>query len=179
MTTKITDVNPLPVADADGGALNLTRFTGLGVALVVVFTAINGSWDIIFGGDTPKWAKTVVIIAATGAFAVVAAADILARGYAAARRGDMIAMPDGLTATLDETGSRDPEVRVVGVRFRRAEEEDSEFLIVKSDKSTAWVGRDKLDFSPYDEEEEPDHAAKAAGGSHKPMHRRTLRRRRT
>lgn len=176
--TKLTDVNPLPVADADGGALNLTRFTGLGAALVVVFTAINDSWDIIFGADTPKWAKTVVIIGAIGAFAVVAAADILGRGYAAARRGDMIAMPDGLTATLDTTGSRDPEVRVVGVRFRRAEEEDSEFLIVKSDKSTAWVGRDKLDFS-HDQEEEPDDATKAAGGSHKPTHRRTLRRRRT
>jgi hypothetical protein len=145
------DVNPLPVPDANGGALNLTRFTGLGVALVGLLTTIEKSWKAIFGADAPDWAKPVVMISAIAAFAVVAAADILSRGYAAGRRGDMIAMPEGLTATWDKPGKRaghqDPVVSVVGVRFRRAEEEDSEFLIVEEDKSTHWVGGGELGFA--------------------------------
>jgi hypothetical protein len=140
-------LNPLPLKESEGGALNLTRVTGLGAALVTVLTTFNGSWETIFGGNPPGWAKPVVIMSVIAAFAIVAAADILARGYAAAERGDFIALPDGLSATLDVEGTRDPAVTVVAARFRRTEDGDSEFLIVKDDKSTAWVGRGKLDFS--------------------------------
>lgn len=148
----LSDFNPLPVADADGGALNLTRITGLGAALVAVLTTVEKSWHAIFGDDAPGWAKPVVMISVIAVFAVVAAADILARAYVAGRRGDIIPLPEGLEAMWDmpakPVGQRDPVVRVVAVRFRRAETEDSEFLIVEDDKSTHWVGRNELGFTP-------------------------------
>jgi hypothetical protein len=137
-------LNPLPLAENEGGALNLTRLTGLGAALVAVLTAIDGVWDEIFGADAPTWAKPVVMISAIAAFSVIAAADILARGYAAGRRGDIIPMPDGLTATY--TPGRDQQVFVAAVRFRRTEDGDSEFLIVKPDKTTSWASKEELDF---------------------------------
>lgn len=145
MVNVIPAANPLPLQDAKGGAFNLTRVTGLGAALVAVLTTFNGAWDTIFGKSTPQWAKPVVIISVIGAFAVVAAADILARGYAAGRRGDIIPMPNGLTATY--TPGTDQEVGVAAVRFRRTEDDNSEFLIVKDDKSTMWAGPDQLDFA--------------------------------
>jgi hypothetical protein len=138
-------LNPLPLSDNEGGALNLTRVTGLGAALVAVLTAFNGSWDAIFGENTPTWAKPVVIIAVIAAFAVVSAADILARGYAAGRRAELVPMPDGLSGTLYEGGNkRSPEVAIVAARYSAAEDGKAQFLVVKADKSTEWVGLDKL-----------------------------------
>jgi hypothetical protein len=136
--------NPLPLEDAKGGALNLTRFSGIGAALVLTATTFNDSWDTIFGEETPKWAKPVVIIAVIAAFVVVAAADILARGYAAGQRAEIIPMPDGLRAELIPGPAQ--TVRVAAVRFRRTEDDSSEFLIVKDDQSTTWVGREDLKF---------------------------------
>lgn len=136
-------VNPLPLSDNEGGALNLTRVTGLGAALVTVLTAFNGSWDAIFGNQTPTWAKPVVIIAVIATFAVVAAADILARGYAAGRRGELVPMPDGLVGTIDQHGAN-PKVAIVAARFCATEDGNAEYLVVKEDKSTAWIASDKL-----------------------------------
>ena len=137
-------VNPLPLSDNEGGALNLTRVTGLGAALVTVLTAFNGSWDAIFGKQAPTWAKPVVFIAVIATFAVVAAADILARGYAAGRRGELVPMPDGLVGTIDQRGAN-PKVAIVAARFCATEDGKAEYLVVKEDKSTAWIASDKLD----------------------------------
>lgn len=139
-------VNPLPVDDPQGGALNLTRFTGLGAALVAFLTAFDGIWNRLFGEGAPSWARPVVIIALLTTYSVIAAADILARGYAAGRRGDIIPMPTGLTATYKPGTDEKTAVTIAAVRFRRAENDSSEFLIVKENKSTAWAGRDELDF---------------------------------
>jgi hypothetical protein len=152
MSNNATALNPWPLKDPQGGALSLTRVTGFGAAVVAVLTTVNKAWDRIFDPTAPHWAKPVVMISVIGGFALVAVADILARGYAAGRRGDIIPMPDGLAATYDVKGSRDLEVQVVAVRFRRTEKDSSEFLIVKPDKSTTWAGRGELDFSPQEEE---------------------------
>jgi hypothetical protein len=140
---KVAD--PLPLKDNEGGALNLTRVTGLGAALVVVLTTFNDSWETIFGSNAPSWAKPVVVISVIGAFAIVASADMLARGYAAGQRGDIIPLPDGLPAKF--TVGEDQDVSLVAVRYKAEEENTSEFLIVKSDKSTAWVSRSDLAFN--------------------------------
>lgn len=137
-----TAINPLPLKDNEGGALNLTRVTGLGAALVAVLTTFNGAWETIFGESTPDWAKPVVIISVIGAFAVVAAADILGRGYVAGQRGDVFRLPAGLTATY--TLGKDEEVALAGVQYGRANDENAQFLVVKADKSTAWVHSDDL-----------------------------------
>jgi hypothetical protein len=140
-------VYPLPVEDPQGGALNLTRFTGLGAALVAVLTAFDGIWNRLFGEHAPGWARPVVIVALLATYAVIAAADILSRGYTAGRRGDIIPMPKGLTATYKPGTDDRAQVTVTAVRFRRAEDDSSEFLIVKEDDSTAWAGRDELEFA--------------------------------
>jgi len=45
--------SPLRQEDPQGGALNLTRFAGIGAVIVGLITAINPIWDEIFGGNTP------------------------------------------------------------------------------------------------------------------------------
>lgn len=145
MANTTPALNPLPLEDNQGGALNLTRVTGLGAALVVVLTTFNGSWDTIFGTNAPDWAKPVVVVSVIGAFAVVAAADILGRGNAAGRRGAMIPMPEGLNAAY-EPGTDQEVVVVAAARFRSTEDDNAEFLIVKDDHSTTWASRDELSF---------------------------------
>lgn len=135
--------NPLPLDDNEGGALNLTRVTGLGAALVVVLTAFEDSWDKILGEGTPTWSRPVVIVAVIATFGIVAAADMLARGYTAGRRGELVPMPDGLEGTIDESG-RNPTVAIVAARYLATEDGKAEFLVVKEDKSTAWIASDKL-----------------------------------
>ena len=145
MANAIPALNPLPLKDADGGALNLTRFTGLGAALVAVLTSFNGAWNTIFGTTTPDWAKPVVIMSVIATFAIVAAADILGRAYAAGLRGGVIPLPDGLVAAY--TPGTDQRVSVVAVRYRSTETDNAQFLIVKKDNSVLWAGNDKLDFA--------------------------------
>lgn len=145
MANAMEALNPLPVKDANGGALNLTRFTGLGAALVAVLTTFNKSWNTIFGASTPDWAKPVVIISVIATFAVVAAADILGRAYAAGRRGEVVRLPDGLVAAY--TPNTDVRVRVVAIRYRSAQPDNSEFLVVKADESMLWAATAELDFA--------------------------------
>ncbi len=145
MTDSTPALNPLPLKNADGGALNLTRFTGLGAALVAVLTTFNGAWNTIFGATTPNWAKPVVIISVIATFALVAAADILGRSYAAGRRGAVIALPDGLAARY--TSGTDQRVHVAAVRYPSDQPGDAEFLVLKNDNSTSWVSTDELDFA--------------------------------
>jgi hypothetical protein len=137
-------LNPLPLADNEGGALNLTRVTGIGAALVTVLTAINPIWEQVLGASTPNWAKPAVVISVIATFAIVAAADILGRGFAAGQRGAIIPMPDGLTAAL--TPGTDQKVAIAAVRFQRTEDDNGEFLIVKKDNTTVWASKDDLDF---------------------------------
>lgn len=144
MANLIPALNPLPLKDSNGGTLNLTRFTGLGAALVAVLTTFNKSWNAIFGKTAPEWAKPVVVMSVIATFAVVAAADILGRAYTAGRRGALIRMPDGLVAAY--TPGTDQRVSVVAVRYRSAKPDECEFLIVKQDDSVEWATTDQLDF---------------------------------
>jgi hypothetical protein len=130
-------LNPFPLKENEGGALNLTRFTGIGAALVVLFTTINDAWDKIFGADTPKWAKPVVLIAAGAIWAVIAAADMLARGYAAGHRDKFVALPTILPAK-DDRGT-DQKCEIVGIRVDPDDSDLLEYLVLKDDKVPEWV----------------------------------------
>jgi hypothetical protein len=139
-------INPLPTEkDPDGGALNLTRFSGVGAALVAVLAAFEDSWDKIFGAATPEWSRPVAVIAIIASWSLIAASDILGRGYAAGRREEIIAMPEGLEATLDQPGGAQPKkVSVAGVRFNRKVSGDADFLVVNSDGKFDWATREEL-----------------------------------
>jgi hypothetical protein len=145
MANALPALNPLPLKDSNGGALNLTRFTGLGAALVTVLTTFNKSFVTIFGKATSDWVKPAVIMSVIATFAVVAAADILGRAYVAGRRGELVRLPEGLVAAY--TPKTDERVSVVAVRYRRTQPDDSEFLVIKEDKSTLWATSDELDFA--------------------------------
>jgi hypothetical protein len=139
-------INPLPTEkDPDGGTLNLTRFSGLAAALIAVLTAFEDSWDTIFGESTPEWSRPVAVIAIIASWSLIAASDILARGYAAGRREQIVAMPEGLEATLDEPGTN-PKISVAGVRFNRKVSGDADFLVVKSDGKFHWATREEINF---------------------------------
>jgi hypothetical protein len=79
-------LNPLPLQNPEGGALNLTRLSGIGGAIVALLTTVNGSWNAIFGAHTPNWAKPVFLAVVVIAWAAIACADLLGRGYVAAHR---------------------------------------------------------------------------------------------
>jgi hypothetical protein len=87
-------------------------------------------------------------MAVIAAFSIVAAADILGRGYAAGQRGDIITMPDGLKAIYMPDQNQRIAVNVVAVRFRRTKELNSEFLIVRDDdRTTVWTVESALNFT--------------------------------
>jgi hypothetical protein len=139
-------LNPLPTEkDPDGGALNLTRFSGVGAALVAVFAAWEDSWDTILGESTPDWARPATVVAVIVSWSLIAVSDILARGYAAGRREQVIAMPEGLEATLDEPG-KNPKITVAGIRFNRKVSGDADFLVVKEDGKVHWATREEINF---------------------------------
>ena len=142
-------LNPLPVKDPKGGALSVTRATGIGAALIAVLTAFNGSWNTIFGESTPTWAKPAVLMVVIAAWAWVAAADLLGRGYVAAHRAiakggtQVLALP-GLKAT-DLKGA-DQDCFVTGARLDPDKPDDPEFLVMKGDGTAAWVPHGDLNF---------------------------------
>jgi hypothetical protein len=135
-------LNPLPLEDPEGGALSLTRVSGLAAAIIAVLTTIDGSWETIFGADTPEWAKPVFLMAVVGAWALVAAADIVGRGYAAGRKGQVIPLPEGLTAVYFPAANQ--KWTVAGMR--PTSNDDAEFLLVKADGRSRWASRDDLEF---------------------------------
>src|SRR5919204_6862042 len=108
-------LNPLPLKDPGGGALSLTRVSGIGAVIVGVLTTVNGSWDAIFGSNTPSWAKPAFLMAVVAAWAGVAAADILGRAYARTRTApSIIPMPTVLHAR--DTRRADEDCVVAAVR---------------------------------------------------------------
>ena len=137
-------LNPFPLKENEGGALNLTRFAGIGAALVVLFTTINDAWDKIFGKDTPTWAKPVVLMAAGAIWGIIAAADMLARGYAAGHRDKFMALPKVIPA-IDDRGT-DEECEIMGIRVDPRDADLLEYLVVKNSKTPEWVPGANIKF---------------------------------
>jgi hypothetical protein len=137
-------LNPFPLKENEGGALNLTRFAGIGAALVAVLTTVNGSWKAIFGGSAPNWAKPAVLMVVIGAWALIAVADILGRGYAAARRYKFMALPRTIPAT--DVRGKDEDCEIIGVRVDPDDEEQLGYLVVKASKTPEWVPGASIEF---------------------------------
>lgn len=142
-------LNPLPLKDPEGGALSLTRVSGIGAAIVALLTTVNGSWNTIFGADTPTWAKPVFLMVVVGAWAAIAVADILSRGYVAGQKaaavGGLQVIPMPRMDAVD-TRKRDQECVVAAARLDPAQRDDPAFLVIRLDGSSEWVPGSDLNF---------------------------------
>jgi hypothetical protein len=143
-------LDPLPLKDPKGGALSVTRATGIGAAIVAVLTAVNGTWNTIFGSSTPTWAKPVVMMVVIGAWALVAAADLLGRAYVAAHRavakGGTRVIPVQSIPAKYEKGT-DQDCLVAAARLDPDKPDDPDFLVLKADGEAAWVPHGDLKFT--------------------------------
>jgi hypothetical protein len=137
-------LNPFPLKENEGGALNLTRFAGIGAAIVVLLTTVNDSWTAIFGEHAPTWARPVVFVAVIGAWAFIAAADMLARGYAAGHRDKFVALASIIPAR-DDRGD-DTNCEVVGIRVAEDDSDLLEYLVLKDGKTPEWVPGANIKF---------------------------------
>lgn len=135
--------------------LNLTLGSGFAAFIASGVTVFNGSFKAIFGKNLSAnqlaHTKTTVLVAVIAAFALIAAADLIARAWATASSEPnkaiaehyvVAAAPSGLRATKirdeDESG-----FTVAAVRFKPADPDAVEYLLVKSGSAPGWVaGKD-------------------------------------
>jgi hypothetical protein len=131
-----------------GGALNITKGAAIGAIIVALITTINGSFDIIFGGDVPTWVKPAVIIATIAVWGLIAAADVLGRAYASGQKTlRTSALPGGLKATYTKDGVTVANYMVVAVETDGSGTADhNKYLITKADQQPNWVEATSLTF---------------------------------
>jgi hypothetical protein len=132
--------------------LNLTLFSGLAAGIATAITVFNKSFTAIFGdklhGVDLANAKLTLVVAVIAAFAVISVADLIARAWATSAGGSFViaSAPSGLTATktesLDKTG-----FTVAAVRFKPAEPDAVEYLLVKTGEAPGWTGGSELTLS--------------------------------
>jgi hypothetical protein len=128
------------------GALRTTVGTGVGAVVVAIGTAINPVFDAVVGKDAPSWVKAIILIAAIMAWAVIAAADALARGYAAGRAAPQVTpAPAGLSAKYIP-GRNDPEYRVAA--FELTPGSDAlRCLVTRTREAPSWKDAKDLEFT--------------------------------
>ncbi len=137
------------MADKDvikAGELRLTKASAIGAALVALAAAIEPVFEAILGGDPEPGHKVAIFVAAIGAWALVASADMISRSHATAHTQPQVApIQQALTVTYtkghDETG-----YAVVAVRTVSEDPAGAQFLIVKAGKPPVWASQDDLRF---------------------------------
>lgn len=129
------------------GTLVVTRGIGVvAVGLIGTFTVMDwfdsGPWR-----DMTPEQKLLFVLGAGFIWAIVLAADAIARGIATAATGDqMLVLPAGLMATKTE-GVDDPGWRVAAVKIAPSgPSETASFLVLKG-QAQEWVQANKLKFS--------------------------------
>jgi hypothetical protein len=135
----------------NGDTLNVTKGAGLAAVIVALVTGINPLFDEIFGDDATPWVKAGIIMTVIGAWALIAAADALARGYASgqaasAPKTEIATLPRGLRATY-ERGRDVTGWRVAAIKLDVADPDKPQFLIVKADEDAKWAPVEDLRFS--------------------------------
>ena len=141
-------LDPQPDDAVRAGTMNLTLASGFVAAIGIVLNAIPGFTKAILGDGVTPGLRTAIFIAIIAAFAVIAAADILARGYAAAHTPKH-AMPLGTPVYAEREDIDDrADWAAVAVRETAPTNGDGtvglEFLVAKRDRHAAWVPQDKL-----------------------------------
>lgn len=130
------------------GATTLTSGATVAAALVALATGIEPIWKAIFGDQQPSQAvRAAIIVAAIGAWALVAAVDLIARAWVTSQTHPQIApAPPGLSGSYLGGGGSQPWT-VVGVRSSAIAQDRPEFLIVHGSFGARWVPAEQMDFS--------------------------------
>jgi hypothetical protein len=140
--------------------LNLTLGSGFAAFLAGGVTVFNDSFKAIFGDKLSAGqlasTKATILVAVIAAFAAIAVADLIARAWATAakeRRESLdeafaiATAPSGLKAT--KTRGRDVAgFTVAAVRFKRADPDAVEYLLVKSGVAPEWVATKDVELAP-------------------------------
>lgn len=112
------------------------------VAAAALFT--DDFFDELLGGEAPAGARAAVFITVVVAWAAIAVADILARGYASAHPAAIAPVPPGLPKATWTKGTDESGFRVAAVRMTSSD--DAEYLILKSGHAPRWVPGVELSF---------------------------------
>jgi hypothetical protein len=142
-----------------GDAANEVIKAGTTVAtrgIGVIAIALLGTFYLLDQfGDAGPWekmtasAKLWFVLGAGAIWAVVAAADTLARGISAAKQPPFLEFPAGLDAALLK-GQNEPGWRVVGAKLSGTGDTFGyEFLAIKGDE-VRWLKAEQLDFDHVD-----------------------------
>jgi hypothetical protein len=130
------------------GALRTTVGTAVGGVIVAIGTAINPVFDAVVGKDAPAWVKAIILVAAVSAWAIVAAADVLARSYVAAHAQEQILpAPAGMNAKFPEMGT-ERAWQIAALKFvpNKKAPDDVECLIVRTGGKPDWKKATDLTF---------------------------------
>ena len=148
---KLTKTEPTDVIPS--GSLNLTLASGLVAAIATILNAFPGMITKIFGGTTPSDAvRAAIFLGIFAAFAVIAAADILARGYASGRKSGPIitAVPHGLKVSRPALVAADENnwtVSAVEVTPSATGGPASmRYFVTKAGKDPAWLEEKDIKF---------------------------------
>jgi len=145
--TKATNV-------IQSNSLNLTRYAGVGAAIVVVLNSINPAADKLLGNNPSSTDRVALYIAVIASWALIAVADICARAYATAHKtavadtapatgvgresgpATVIALAPPQTARsldgVDQSG-------FLAVAIRVQSDKTTEFLLIKPGQAPVWV----------------------------------------
>lgn len=123
--------------DLGSSALRTTVGTAVGGVIVAIGTSINPVFDAVVGKNAPAWVKAMILVAAVAAWAIVAAADLMARGRAAAAQmPQILAAPENLRAKVGAVGA-DPVYQIAAYKFTPATA-TVEYLAVKAGEPPSW-----------------------------------------
>jgi len=139
--------------------LNLTLGSGFAAFLATAITVFNDSFKAIFGEDLSGAElaryKVTVLVAVIAAFALIAVADLLARGWTTASRTRadaqvahymIAAAPSNLKAKKTE-GVDLGGFTVAALRLKPSQPDAVEYLLVKTGAAPEWVAGKHVSLS--------------------------------
>jgi hypothetical protein len=133
------------------GTLAVTRgatTAAAGILAIYAVLQVAGfeGWEVI-----PPAERIWLVVATGGVWAIIAAADAVARGLATSKPNNPFAtLPEGLKVTRLE-GIDEPGWSAVALRWETADG-DPQWLVARGDEAE-WVATGQLRFSVNDEEE--------------------------
>lgn len=130
------------------GTLVVTRGIGvIAVALIGIFVLFEELGDVGPWKEMSGPQKLAFVLGAAAVWAVVAAADALARGIATSKQAELVVtLPEGLKATRTE-GPDSAGWSVVAAKFGPAADPKLvEYLVVKAGEAADWVAPADLEL---------------------------------
>lgn len=129
------------------GSLRITWLSAIAAGVVAAAALFTDSFfDELLGSDASPANRAAVFITVIAAWALIAVADVLARGYASARGVRVVTPPTGLPPATWTSGPHEPGFSIAAIRVTSAA--DPDYLIVKPGHPPRWVPGAELSFPP-------------------------------